>query len=194
MIKQNKRKRHSRERIARRLIADEQHTWATNVSSTVITTAGNVYDFGQVPQGNTTNARIGNRIWLEKIQVRLGTIVESSSNQTNFIRCVIFLDRRCNGSAPAVTDVLDSALYDAPLNHANRERFQCLYDSTWPLSYNGHEADYKVLNLSVNKLVDYTTGATTLAALNQPFILLISDSFVAAHPVFVMGSQMFFVA
>lgn len=90
-----------------------------------ITPSLNLIDSGTGPQ-----ERIGKRVTITSIAFRgqsflntTGTVVEMSDN----VRIICYLDKQCNGAAPAVDDILQTASYYAFNNLENSDRFVTLW-------------------------------------------------------------------
>lgn len=92
-----------------------------------------------VIQGAAFYNRIGNKIEMKSLEVRLPIIPSSTTNTsgtTEYIRAIIYYDAQPNGQFPAIADVLSSYAADGTitsgsidfLNMNNRERFKVFMD------------------------------------------------------------------
>jgi len=138
----------SRVMALRDAIRAETNSYATNSASNAISTSGTVFDLGSIAEGTANYNRSGTRVVLTGVEVRYNMVI---ADTTNFMRIIIGLDRRSSGALPVVTDVLDSAVYDAPLKYIFRERFMILHDRTYALSTNGNEAISMCLSANLLK-------------------------------------------
>lgn len=85
-----------------------------------------------IPQDGTESGRVGRKITVKSIHVRglsvlAGTTDENNTDDT--IRLMLVLDKQANGTAPAVTDILETASIDSFNNLANKSRFRILKDT-----------------------------------------------------------------
>ncbi len=79
--------------------------------------------------GATQVQRVGRKIWLTSINVRLMFALSNSATATDIrIRIMVVQDTQCNGALPAVTDILEAAAVDSYLNLVNTGRFRVLKD------------------------------------------------------------------
>jgi hypothetical protein len=90
-----------------------------------------------IAQDNTATGRAGARVfvWNANVQLRLDS--KSDSASCNQVRIMLVVDRQSNGTAPAITDILETA---EPLSFRNLEnsgRFRFLYDKTHDVGNKG---------------------------------------------------------
>lgn len=99
-----------------------------------------------VAQGTDYTARIGRKITMRSILIRLFFYPSSTVSAPigDIIRVIVFFDSQTNGAAPAITDLLNTNAYDSPMNLNNRDRFRVITD--------------KYMTMNANT---YTTGAPT---------------------------------
>ena len=99
---------------------------------TNITTAGvilpNTNSLVNIAVGTGPNERIGRQIKVKSINAYLTLQKNSSSYATDTIRLMLVLDTQCNGTAPAITDILQTASVNSFRNMANSKRFVVLKD------------------------------------------------------------------
>jgi len=169
---------------------EEQNNYSTNSALNAISTSGTVFDLGQIPEGTMAYGRIGTRVVLCEVEVRLNLVI---ADTTNFIRIICFLDRRCNGTAPTAAEILETVTYDSSRLFINKDRFKILRDKTYALSQNGNEALSDVWRFNMAEVVRFKADATGLAAENQPFLFAISDSGVVSHPTLSFGSNLVYL-
>lgn len=114
--------------------------------SSNIPNTGNISLLSGVAAGTDYNQRIGRKIMLKSILLRLNIQPVSTTSQPvgDAVRIIVFYDTQTNGAIPLVADVLQSANYTSPLNLNNRDRFKVIMDK-----YLGTEAAV------------YTAGALT---------------------------------
>lgn len=105
--------------------------------------AGSLTLLNDIAQGLTEATRIGDEIYATSIQYRgiltagTSTLVTTSSNST---RIIVFWDQQANGSAPTVTDLLDTSAGGngiiSPYNDDYQKRFKVIYDRTFSINPN----------------------------------------------------------
>ncbi len=88
-----------------------------------------------IPQGVTEVQRIGRRCTIKRIGWRYTlSIAEQDAQSTpvsaDSIRMILFVDKQANGATATITDVLESANFQAFNNLANKGRFRVLMDRT----------------------------------------------------------------
>ncbi len=85
----------------------------------------------KIAQGITESARIGRVIHIKRLTIDFGGFLKSTSNGAqngDVIRIIVFLDKQSNGAAPAVTDILETAVHNSFYNLANvPSRFKILH-------------------------------------------------------------------
>ena len=93
-----------------------------------------------IRQGFGESQRLGRQIlvrslaWRYRVQL-LPVSTVAALNPGATVRCILFMDRQANGAAAVVTDILETAVYQAFVNKANQERFLVMYDETWHLNH-----------------------------------------------------------
>lgn len=92
------------------------------------TSSGVLYLLSGVAQGTDYTQRIGRKINMKSLLMRVSMNPNSgtTSNVGDFVRMLIIYDAQANGTAPAVTDVLQTANYLSPMNLNNRDRFKII--------------------------------------------------------------------
>lgn len=115
----------------------ELKTYDVTLSAQEVSTTG-LFSLLCVPiLGSDFNNRTGRKIHLKSFYIRyhcgikaaftLGTITTTATQE---LRLIVFVDYQPNGAAPAVTDLLVSAVPTSQLNMNNRDRFKVLRDVT----------------------------------------------------------------
>lgn len=152
----------------------------------------NTSSINLIPQGVTESQRIGRKCTIKAIQwkgsIRLAEFVGSSLQPGMVLRMMVLMDKQCNGAAPTVTGVLETAHIYSYLNLVNSGRFKVLSDKTYRMDSktsagNGAANDnsstrqpfnfYKKCNIPLE--FDGATGAITEIRSNNLFILLIGE-------------------
>lgn len=92
-----------------------------------------------IPQGATSNDRLGRKTRLTKLNLRWQASLVSTSLGGSPLRIKVVYDKQANGVAPLATDVLLTDLFYGPNNLDNADRFISLIDEiTEPLSVNNN--------------------------------------------------------
>lgn len=105
----------------------------TTVSSDMNTTAILLLLNG-MQYGNTAITRIGMKINIKSLEMRLLLRPTVTTGVENHCRWTLILDRQPNGAAPAaVTDILTAQSNTGMHNLANRKRFKILRDQSFTL-------------------------------------------------------------
>ena len=128
-----------------------------------------------IAQGTGESQRIGRKCTITNIHIRLNyEFISSGSNDMTemaeaheTVRFILYWDKQCNGATAAVTDLLDTDVYNSFRNLANGKRFNVLADklltfnSTASASGNGTASKSKVI-MSNNrrKNFDFSTILT----------------------------------
>lgn len=163
----------------------------TTKVATTAAAAGTIHNSSLclVPQGVTESTRVGRKLTIKSIHVRLVcNLANSSSQPDDGVRVILFLDTQCNGASATVGDILESANYLSWNNLANKNRFRTLHDEFIDITstagaYTGAAANFaskaytKEIHKNVNIPVqfDSTTGAITEIKSNNIGLLTISD-------------------
>lgn len=175
--------------------------------------AGSVVLMSGVQQGITFDKRIGEVINASKFEFRFdcNPILNGAGGGnplfTN-LRVIMFQDRQIRTSTlPALTDVLETAVYNSPLNHynINSKRFKILVDKIFemdPYLYNP-TAGSQLVNITpqtsqrmMKKIklkgkICYT-NPTTGTERNNIYVLYLSDQATAQAPAVNLYSRLIF--
>lgn len=145
----------------------------------------------KIPQGTTESGRIGRKVVLKAVSIRLVYTLEQTTAQANTddgCRVIVYHDRQTNGTAASVTDILKSNSYLSFNNLANKDRFKILSDKFYDLSatagaYDGTTSQFariaktKSLHLKLDVPIEFssTAGDITEIRSNNIGILVKSD-------------------
>lgn len=146
-------------------------------ASTTPNSSGTIINLSNIAQGNDYNNRDGNSILLQSHLMRFDMGNNASALQT-FIRCIIFSDNDQRGADPAVTDVLESAGTNSPLNHFVNKRFTIYRDFKVNLETNNQTACKKLFYrfpTPTHCKYQSTAGADASNYEGAMYMLLISD-------------------
>lgn len=95
-----------------------------------------------VAQGATSYNRIGSKIQVKSIQLKVGYRLIGSAPVSTLVRFLVVYDRQPNGAFPAIGDILSDNISTAPsfhsgINMANKDRFIIIRDQYRPLCVAG---------------------------------------------------------
>jgi len=114
----------------------------TTKAQTALANAGTIFNdtlLGMI-EGNTDSTRIGNRITVKSVMLRGDARLPSTAASTDtsqIVRIIVYLDRQANGATAAVADILASADYRSFNNLDNSDRFRTLAEETIDLTLSG---------------------------------------------------------
>lgn len=131
----------------------EEKKFDDTQGSASFTSSGSIFSLGTVDQGNGVNQRIGNKIKLTGLNVRVRVYASTSSAAETF-RMIIFKDNQDRGVAPLITDLLENNQVESPLKQSNMGRFRILADRTLCLRDNT-QASMIIMNKKLNSIMRY---------------------------------------
>lgn len=164
------------------LINTEKHYFDAGTTSTIDSTGAAVLLNGMAA-GDDVNNRQGNSI-LAKTLYFQGYVRRDESNATvvNGIRLLIVKDLEGTGTAPTITDILNSASVVAPLNVDHLPRYQVLVDVRDVLIKDQTDGFMIKKFLRIDDHLKYTgTGATDVYK-NALYLILYGDIAAASNP------------
>lgn len=106
----------------------------TNSDDLVVAVGGAVNTgYNLVAQGVGENQRIGRKMTIKSLSMHINVTMPSEQDVADLstgdvIRLLVFVDKQANGALPAVTDLLETAVYDSFYNLSNTGRFRFLAD------------------------------------------------------------------
>ncbi len=166
-----------------------------DLDDAIVATGGTITpSINLIAQGVTESTRVGRKCVLRKVQWRYDIDLPAESDQGDvgqgdIVRVIMYIDKQANGATAAVTDILESADYQAFRNLTNTGRFRILMDkthsinrrvaatdgantSTSPEVVTGTFTLFKTINLALE--FSAGTGAITEIRSNNLGVLLIS--------------------
>lgn len=174
-------------------IGNELKFLDTSLANAVVPNTGQIKQasFVNIVAGTGESQRIGRKVTLRALSLRFVTVLEAStgpSNTDDGCRVILYHDKQCNGTAAAVTDILETASYLSYNNLANKNRFSILADKYIDLSatsgaYNGTTNQFgakavtRSIHLRLNVPIEYsgTTGVIAEIRSHNIGLLLVSD-------------------
>ncbi len=166
------------------------------VDDAVIATGGLIFNsVNKIAQGTTESERVGRKCTIVNIGWKMSITLPAATNSSNtsdIVRLIMFIDKQANGATATVTGILESADYLAFNNLANKSRFRTLMDRTYALSAKAGGGDgttedyaeeeitdsfYKKCRIPIE--FDATLGAITEIRSNNVGILVISKAGLA---------------
>ena len=174
-----------------------------DVDDAVIAAGANVFtnasaegSLVRIAQDTTESTRIGRRCTIRSINWRFQISLPSldgvaTAPNGDTLRIILYLDKQCNGTVAANTDILESADFQSFNNLANKSRFRTLMDRTYSLTYeaggsNGTTQDwaqvvmqdtfFKKVNIPIEYDNSATTGALATIKTNNLGVLFLSNT------------------
>jgi len=167
-------------------LKEQTNGWTTSSDMT----GGDIHNLTEIAQGTSDVTRIGRKITIKKINVRMyGTVDTQGGGAISgcIFRFMLVLDQQTNGEVFAIGDLLESAIVNGFRNLNNAERFKVLKDKTVvinPQTQNG-VTDSQITHSNVIKInrkcnipITYssTTGDITEVKQNNLYMLCITSS------------------
>lgn len=145
-------------------------------TSSTISTTMTYLRLTEIAQGITDQTRIGNKILLKDLSVRLRFIQNSSATATA-IRWVMFVDKECDGALPAAPLPLAASSTEAMNNMDFSKRFVTIKTGVIDLSINGNREATRKIYQKLNFHCDYDGAGSAVADAkeNQIYIGFISS-------------------
>lgn len=150
----------------------------------------------EIVQGAGESQRLGRKCTIKSLHIKGDVTLPpqtAASTSSDRLRFIVYLDKQTNGSAAAVTDILEAANINSYLNLANKGRFRILSDKMHTLVAHGATASGAAytfgevakafnLNLKLNVPLEFdgATGAITELRSNNIGVLLISHGGIAS--------------
>lgn len=102
----------------------------TNTSLSAIAGNGSLQLINGIATGTDYTDRTGRKVMLKSMlgRIFIYPTLSTSNSYGTVTRCLVVYDCQANGANPSVTDILNVATYDSPMNLNNRDRFKVLYD------------------------------------------------------------------
>lgn len=139
---------------------------------------------GLVP-GTGATQRIGQKIVIKSIEVRLRIYVDPNAGVRQLVRWMVVMDRQANGAAPTLAQILNVNTPFGLRNLENRKRFKIILDNVKYLAPLNEEGDgcYWHVYLKFRRpfVVEYNAGtAGTVADIVSNSLYMISTGDQAA--------------
>lgn len=116
----------------------EMKYFETAISDTAITSTWDEItpSINLVPQGTTDVTRIGTKINVKKIQIKLQIATDNNIVVDDSVRICVYLDKQANGAACTGTDIYLQDNIRSWRNISNAKRFKVLCDDTIDIPIN----------------------------------------------------------
>lgn len=158
--------------------------------NTTITNAGSIWSISDVAQGDTDLTRDGDQLYIRSIECEIRV---TAGDPTNVMRIIVL--QWIPNSTPNVSSILiDATTYGemSPWTHDTRFLFRILYDKRFYVNTTtmGNREHKTVLKRIKFRKMQFESGATT--GTNKLYVLAISDSAAATHPILFMVTKLNF--
>lgn len=149
---------------------------------------GAVSHLSPIGQGDNTNNRTGNDTHAKSLQLRWNVVAADS---TNMVRVIVFYWK--DDTTPTAGDILSAiSTGTAPLqtlNFPNKDKYDIIYDRLVTVGTGNLSYAEKVF-LKTSRKIEFDGSSSANIANNQLYVMYISDSGAATHPVFQMISRL----
>jgi hypothetical protein len=177
----------------RRYINTEMHYKDTNGTFSATTTYSLVLLNG-LNLGDSSTTRTGQSIKMDRLDLRF-YITANATTVLNLVRVIVVVDRQPNAAAMTAADLLVNTNPNSPYTFGSQNRFICLYDENFALSYGGNGIMTKSLTLTANQHVTFKTtdaGDITDIVTNSLYMLVASKD-LADPPSYTYYARLWFV-
>ncbi len=144
---------------------------------------GSITCISQLAQGTNVGNRIGDSVRVQRLSLLGRAAVSSSVTSYSMTRIIVFRDMEGQGTAPVVSDVLESVGSSAaprqPYDWLNRKRFSILADWFMPLTALSGGSSVREFSFDVDLAKHVLYRGTTAAAASDGegsiYVLSVSD-------------------
>lgn len=144
----------------------------------VISYNGDVTLLSGMSAGDDVGNRDGNSILARSLHFR-ADITGNTTNTSNVTRCIIFIDKMNQGSAPGVSDILavtgSSNAVNSPLNVDHITRYSIILDKIWTTSVAGTQRHVFKKYINLYKHIKFTGTGNTDVYQNAIYVLWVTD-------------------
>lgn len=151
-----------------------------------MSTTGLIFSLNRIEQGTSNIQRIGNKLTIKNINLRLIPYLTSSTNNVagSVFRIMLLVDKQANGTEPVRSDILVGSAGDVTSfrNLNNDERFDVLYDKFITLNHNmeettGGDSDIakgqcKKVSKKCNYVINYSSTTNDITAIRSNDVVL----------------------
>lgn len=159
----------------KQLINVEKFKFDVGPQTSSPTTTPVIADFTAIAQGDGLSARTGTSILVHSVTVK-GAVAINGSATVSFFRLILVRDTQQVGdTAPAYTDVMESASTVALLNKNTPGRFQLLYDQLFTLGSASTQVIPINFHVVVQKHVKYNGSASSDIQKGGIYLMMVSS-------------------
>lgn len=177
----------------RALVNSEKKFYDINASSNVDYN-GQLFHLTPVPAGTGVSDRTGVKIAARSLYIRTNVYSNNAIDST-FMRIIIFYDKFNTGSAPVISDIINTVgsthATTSPLRLARGTRYEILYDKVMTSSKNSSIANARNIYLKLYRKINYTNTLGTDEYANQLYMLAVSNISGASSPPSLVYSSRF---
>lgn len=162
-------------RFLKSVVNAEKKYCDTSVVTVTPNTTGQLVFLNPIATGTDQVTRNGMSVKATSLFVQ-GSVVKNASATSSIVRLLLVMDHDNQGTAPNVTDILDSANVNSQLNQYNGKRFQILRDKKLVLDTDEVTKIFKYyMKLGMHLKYGGTTSGSGSARDNALYMLLISN-------------------
>lgn len=162
------------------LVNSEKKYTDKSLSIQPIAWTGQVDLLSSIAQGNDDNQRQGNSVLARSLYLQMDARI-NTVNDSNVLRVLVVVDTENTGTAPTVSDVLQTSMVgtsnviNAPINNDHLPRYNILLDKKLVLSKNGNERICFKRYIKLYKHIKYTGANATDTYKNNIYMVMVSD-------------------
>lgn len=174
------------------VVGEPEKKWFdVNGISTAVTNTGNLAQLNGIPPGTTSSNRVGNEVSNQSLFMRIDI---ARGAVDSLLRFVILWWYDGNAAAvPTITDILQTASYNSPLNKVNGMSFKVKYDCTYTLAAGQTQLQVDEIYRKLKAKSEYAPTLNTNTA-NTLYLLTISNqATVANQPTLTYYSRLNFM-
>lgn len=152
------------------------HKAIDQTNGTSITQTGAVTQIAMPSQGLAYNQRVADRLKIDRIDFNFN-LYGSTSNSVDVVRCVVIQEIGLSTGAPTITQVLQSAVTQAPFLYNVHKLFHVLYDHRFSITNTG-DSLCRAVSIQIRPVIrdiQFTTGSTTPYS-GQIYVLWLSST------------------
>ncbi len=172
-----------------RYIDTTRHYKDLNVTSTNIDAAGAIFLLNATQRGSGFEQRVGDAETAMSIQFRGTFLTSATAAGPSFVRMILFIDKRPNGTFAIIDDLLDTIgtgeAVNSPLNLEEGNRYRILRDKVVGMTGSDTSARtfkyYKRMKMTVRH--NHISNAADISTMetNAVYLLFVSDQTTLAN-------------
>lgn len=176
--------------VAASALGDELKVFTVTTNATAgVGAASQIIALSNVGIGTAYNQRLGNKISLHKIHLKMTVTVADSSNVIHYR----LIQWNATGT-PVLADIVDDTTYTylSYVNYNNLDKIQTLSTGTFTLTQGNNDVEFVEQHKFLNDAQCRWLAASTTKDSGQLYLLLTSDSAAVSHPSYYLKCRLRF--